>query len=111
MVLFRKKKVSCESDRTVQLTIIHGNNDTGDIPGKIFDLQSGNNIIGRDPVCEVSGITKALEGSYAVLFNNIKGYPGVRNIANVLSRPDRIAKMFGVDDPKKLKFKCLDAIF
>jgi pSer/pThr/pTyr-binding forkhead associated (FHA) protein len=53
MVLFRKKKDSCISDRILQLTIIKGNNDTDDIPGKIFSLQCGNNVIGRDPLCEV----------------------------------------------------------
>lgn len=53
MVLFRKKKDSCTSERILQLTIIKGNNDTDDIPGKIFSLQCGNNVIGRDPLCEV----------------------------------------------------------
>ena len=53
MVLFRKKKESHDSDRIVQLTIIHGNNDTGDIPGKIFNLRCGNNIMGRDSLCEI----------------------------------------------------------
>lgn len=53
MVLFRKKKESCEAERFVQLTIIQGNNETDDTPGKVFDLQCGNNVIGRDPLCEV----------------------------------------------------------
>ena len=53
MVLFRKKKESGDTDRIVQLTIIHGNNDTGDLPGKVFNLQCGNNIIGRDSLCEI----------------------------------------------------------
>lgn len=53
MVLFRKKKESRDSDRIVQLTIINGNNDTGDIPGKIFNLRCGNNLIGRDSLCEI----------------------------------------------------------
>jgi len=53
MVLFRKKKESCEKERLVQLSIIKGNNETGDTPGKMFDLQCGNNFIGRDPHCEV----------------------------------------------------------
>jgi pSer/pThr/pTyr-binding forkhead associated (FHA) protein len=52
MVLLRKKR-SCEAARIVQLTVIEGNNDTGDIPGKVFYLQCGNNFIGRDPLCEV----------------------------------------------------------
>lgn len=53
MVLFRKKKKSCDTERAVQLTIIHGNNETEDFPGKVFNLQCGNNIIGRDPLCEI----------------------------------------------------------
>ena len=53
MVLFRKKKESLEANRIVQLTIIEGNNDTGDPPGKVFDLHCGNNFIGRDPICEI----------------------------------------------------------
>ena len=53
MVLFRKKAEASCSDRILQLVIVHGNKDTGDIPGKIFDLQSGNNVMGRDPLCEI----------------------------------------------------------
>jgi pSer/pThr/pTyr-binding forkhead associated (FHA) protein len=53
VVLFRKKKESSDAHRIVQLTIIEGNNDTGDPPGKVFDLQCGNNFIGRDPLCEI----------------------------------------------------------
>lgn len=53
MVLFRKKAEASDSDRIIQLMIIHGNEDTGDTTGKIFDLQPGNNVIGRDPLCEI----------------------------------------------------------
>jgi pSer/pThr/pTyr-binding forkhead associated (FHA) protein len=53
MVLFRKKAEACEQDRMVQLMIVHGNKDTGDNTGKIFDLQCGNNVMGRDPLCEI----------------------------------------------------------
>jgi len=53
MVLFRKKKESCTVDRLVQLTIIQGNKRTKDLPGKVFGLECGNNIIGRDPLCEI----------------------------------------------------------
>lgn len=54
MVLFRKKKESKASGRIVQLTIVGGNNDTNDDTGKVFDLHPGNNLIGRDPICEVT---------------------------------------------------------
>lgn len=53
MVLFRKKAEASDSDRIIQLMIVHGNTDTGDTTGKIFDLQCGNNIMGRDPLCEI----------------------------------------------------------
>lgn len=53
MVLFRKKKETCEAGRIVQLTIIQGNKKTDDLPGKAFELQCGNNVIGRDPLCEI----------------------------------------------------------
>ena len=63
-----------------------------------------------DPIYEIAGIQKALDGSYALLFNNIKGYPETRCIGNVFSRADRTAKIFGVEDPKYIKFKCRDAM-
>ncbi len=63
-----------------------------------------------DPVYEISGIQKALEGGPALLFNNIKGYPGVRNLGNLGARKEAIAQLCGVADPKMLKFKCLEAI-
>jgi len=52
MVLLRKKR-SSGAGRIVQLTIIEGNNDSGDMPGKVFYLEPGNNFIGRDPLSEV----------------------------------------------------------
>jgi hypothetical protein len=53
MVIFRKKSETDDSKRIVQLTIIQGNNDTDDNPGKVFNLHPGNNLIGRDSFCEV----------------------------------------------------------
>jgi pSer/pThr/pTyr-binding forkhead associated (FHA) protein len=53
MVLFRKKKESCEADKIIQLQILEGNSETGDLSGKVFDLQCGNNFIGRDSLCEI----------------------------------------------------------
>lgn len=63
-----------------------------------------------DPIYEIAGIEKAFEGGPALLFENIKGYPGVRNVGNVFATTDRIAKIFGVEDPKKMKFRCLEGI-
>lgn len=53
MVLFRKKAETSDSDKILQLMIVNGNEDIGDTTGKIFDLQSGNNVMGRDPLCEI----------------------------------------------------------
>ena len=63
-----------------------------------------------DPIHEIAGIEKALEGGPALLFENIKGYPGVRDVGNMFSNDERVAKMFGVDDIGKVKFKCLEAL-
>ncbi len=63
-----------------------------------------------DPVYQISGIEKALEGGPVLVFENIKGYPGVRAAGNVLSKNERKARIFDVEDPRKLKFKFREAI-
>lgn len=72
MVLFRKKAEASDSDRILQLMIVHGNADTGDITGKIFDLQCGNNVMGRDPLCEIrfkSGTVSRKHANLKVSYN------------------------------------------
>jgi UbiD family decarboxylase len=63
-----------------------------------------------DPIYEIAGIQKAFENGPVLLFKHIKGYPNVLNVANVFSRTEIAAKIFDVADPKKLKFKGVDAI-
>jgi 4-hydroxy-3-polyprenylbenzoate decarboxylase len=63
-----------------------------------------------DPICEISAIQKALEEGPALLFENVKGYPGVRTLGNVMSREDRVAAIFDVDERRQLKFKCIEAM-
>ncbi|MFC2003476.1 UbiD family decarboxylase domain-containing protein [Chloroflexota bacterium] len=63
-----------------------------------------------DPYLEVTGITKALDNSHVLLFQNVKGYTGKRIMAGLFSRTDRVARIFGVGDGRKLKLKCLEAI-
>jgi 4-hydroxy-3-polyprenylbenzoate decarboxylase len=63
-----------------------------------------------DPIYEISGIQKALEGGPALLFENIKGYPGVRDIGNIFATEKRMSQLFDVDDHRKLKFKCVEAM-
>lgn len=53
MVIFRRRKGSMASDRVIQLAITKGNSTTNDEAGKTFDLHGGDNIIGRDLLCEV----------------------------------------------------------
>ena len=49
-----------------------------------------------DPIYEIAGIQKALENGPVLLFENIKGYPAVRDIGNIFSREERVAALFGV---------------
>ncbi len=63
-----------------------------------------------DPHLEMAGISKALDNGPAILFEKIKGYPDNRAVTAVFSRFHRVAKIFGVEDPKKLKFKGLEAM-
>ena len=53
MVLFRKKKASADAAPGPVLTIVEGSAASGDEPGKTFALHRGDNVIGRDPLCEV----------------------------------------------------------
>ena len=63
-----------------------------------------------DPIYEISGIQKSLDNGPTLLFENIKGYPSTRNIGNVFATDERIAKIFDVNDGRRMKFKCLDAM-
>jgi pSer/pThr/pTyr-binding forkhead associated (FHA) protein len=96
MVLFRKKKENEKTDRIIQLTIIQGNNDTGDIPGKIFDLSCGNNYIGRDPLCEIilgSGTVSRRHANLKVSYN--KTYFSVTDLGSsngVLIYPKKLLR-------------------
>ncbi len=63
-----------------------------------------------DPIYEISGSEKAFENGPVWRFENIKGYPGVRDVGNVFSREERVAGIFDVASAKELKFKCLEAL-
>lgn len=63
-----------------------------------------------DPIYEIAGIQKALDGGPAVLFENIKGYPNFHNVGSILSRRERIADLYDEDDPIQLKFRFRDAL-
>lgn len=63
-----------------------------------------------DPVYQITGIQAAVENGPALLFENIKGYPGVRNLGNLFSRRDRLCSLFGADDYRQFRRRCLEAI-
>jgi UbiD family decarboxylase len=88
--------------------------DITSVRGTIEWLKERNDIIfvkkEVDPIYEIAGIIKALDDGPVLLFENVKGYPGVRNIANLFSKWERVAKMFDVEDWRKLKFKVLEGM-
>ncbi len=63
-----------------------------------------------DPELEVSGIQKHFDGGAAILFQNLKGYPGKRIVTNMYASRERVAKTFDVDGHKNFKFKAADAV-
>src|SRR5258708_18788203 len=63
-----------------------------------------------NPSLELAGLAKVFDGGSAMLFDNVKGYPNARLTTNLFATEERITRLFGVDDPKKFKFKCVDAI-
>ncbi len=63
-----------------------------------------------DPYLELTGIQKSFEAGPTLLFENVKGYPNARLTTNLFASEARIAKLFDVEDPSKLKFKIANAI-
>src|SRR5215467_8510478 len=47
---------------------------------------------------QLTGIQKHFDGSYPILFNNVKGYPHVRAITNFFANMDIVDRMFGWQD-------------
>ena len=63
-----------------------------------------------DPALEMAALAKHFDGGAGMLFETVKGYPNGRLLTNLFASEERVCRMFGIDDPKKFKFKCLDAI-
>jgi 4-hydroxy-3-polyprenylbenzoate decarboxylase len=51
-----------------------------------------------DPIYEMSGLMKSLDGGPVLLFTNVKGYHGHSVIANIFSDRARIAELFDAED-------------
>src|SRR5262245_49673486 len=63
-----------------------------------------------DPHLELAAIQKRLDGGPPMLFERVKGYPNARLANNLYASADRIARLFGVEDARKFKFKAVDAL-
>src|ERR671935_1102880 len=47
---------------------------------------------------ELTGVQKHFDGSYPILFNNVKGYPHLRAITNLFANMDVVDRFFGYAD-------------
>jgi 3-polyprenyl-4-hydroxybenzoate decarboxylase len=63
-----------------------------------------------DPVLEAAAISKAFDDGPVFVFENVKGYPEARLIANLLGRRERLAKLMGAESFNASKFNVLHAI-
>src|SRR5215467_9764897 len=53
-----------------------------------------------DPDLEITGVQKHLDGSYPILFKNVKGYPHLECITNLYAKMDIIDDLFGWKNPQ-----------
>ena len=63
-----------------------------------------------DPHLEVAAIQKHFDGGAALVFNKVKGYPNARICNNIFASGARVSRLFGVEDPKKFKFRAVEAL-
>jgi 4-hydroxy-3-polyprenylbenzoate decarboxylase len=54
-----------------------------------------------NPVLEIAGIEKALDGGPAILFNNVNGYPHMRVAGNITATRENVCKLYGLKDTRK----------
>src|SRR3990172_7023689 len=64
-----------------------------------------------DPILEIAGLMKELDGGPTVLCEKVKGYPNARTIGNIFSRREAIAALFDVPEgPTGIMKKCHQAM-
>src|SRR5439155_23819560 len=72
------------------------------LPATIAWLQREGLLMETDvPVSgdlELTGVQKHFDGSYPILFNNVKGYPHLRAVTNLFANMDIVDRMFGWTD-------------
>src|SRR6266851_7396201 len=59
---------------------------------------------------QLTGIQKHFDGSYPILFNNVKGYPHARAITNLFANMDIVNRYFGWADGKDRTKKLAHAL-
>src|SRR5205085_10317223 len=59
---------------------------------------------------ELTGVQKHFDGSYPVLFNNVKGYPHARAITKLFANMDIVNRYFGWKDGKERTKKLAHAL-
>jgi 4-hydroxy-3-polyprenylbenzoate decarboxylase len=59
---------------------------------------------------QLTGIQKHFDGSYPILFNNVKKYPGLRAVTNLFANMDIVDRMFGWPDRTERTRKLSHAI-
>src|SRR5574340_769769 len=59
--------------------------------GELFTVKKEMN-----PIHEIAGLMKELDGGPTVFCEKIKGYPNARSIGNIFSRRDAIAALFDI---------------
>ena len=63
-----------------------------------------------DPDVEVVALQKAFDGGAALLFEDVKGYPEARMVANLTATEERFARLFGVADTHEFKDRMVGAL-
>src|SRR5205807_4635249 len=63
-----------------------------------------------DPDLEITGVQKHFDGSYPILFKNVKDYPHLECVTNLYAKMDIIEELFGWSGPQERTRKLAHAI-
>lgn len=63
-----------------------------------------------DPIYEISGITKSFDSGPVLFFEKIKGYSGVRDVANVFANEAIYPKLFDASNDKEMMRRAHEAL-
>src|SRR2546422_3762765 len=63
-----------------------------------------------DPDLEITGVQKHLDGSFPILFKNVKGYPHLECVTNLYAKMDIIEQLFGWSSSQDRTRKLAQAI-